>query len=100
MVLHSESSSHDLLSQMPPIGRPDIPTGAGEGGEGYDLVDLAPRDFHFHGGGQEIGRIHDQLQWIPGGGNRPHEGQLQTSFISWDRHGVGPAFGEMLYSHT
>ena len=47
---------------MAPIGGAGVAAGACGGGECYDLVDLAPRDFHFHAWIQEIGRIHDELQ--------------------------------------
>ena len=69
------TSLYDLFSQAAPVGGADIATGAGERGERYDLVDLAPRDFDFHGGVQQIGRIHDELQRFAGGKNRPHAGQ-------------------------
>jgi hypothetical protein len=65
---------HDLFSQSPPAGCADVAAGEGASREGHDLIDLAPRDFHFNGGVQEIGRIHDELQRFAGGKNRPHAG--------------------------
>jgi hypothetical protein len=46
---------YDLLSQMAPIGSPYKSAGEGACREGHDLVDLAARDFDFHGGVEEIG---------------------------------------------
>jgi hypothetical protein len=63
---------YNLLTQPPPVGRPHVAAGAGEGGERYDLVDLAPWDFDFHAWIQEIGRIYDEFQRLAGRENRPH----------------------------
>ena len=54
--------SHNLLSHAAPVGGAGVAAGAGEGCERYDLVDLAPRDFHFDGWVQEVRRCHDELQ--------------------------------------
>ena len=68
------TSLYELLSQPSPAGRPHISAGKGACREGHDLIDLAPRNFDFDGGVQEIGRIHDELQRFAGGKDRPHAG--------------------------
>src|SRR6185295_8165375 len=93
------SQLNNLFPQSPPIGRPNIATGAGARRESDDLVDLAARDLHFYGGIQEIGRIHDQPERFTCGEDRPHAGESKACFISWNRHGVEPALVKMFHRH-